>query len=202
MNQKYNMQLSVPFYESTKETDCGPQCLRMVCEHLNKKISLEKAREIVRSLDSGMVWTLGIARGAAKLNLNVQVISSNKEEQDNEFYDKYANNQAMYVLKELKIELKELKVPVITKNLNLIDIQNYISKGICAIALINWNIIESKEGFFGHFIVIVGFDEQNIYIHNPGIEKAQEYMPIDKRLFLRAWQSKGTDKDLVILSEK
>lgn len=196
------MQLSIPFHKSILPNDCGPQSLRMVCEHLGEKITVEKSREIVQSLASGMVWTLGMARGASKLGFITEVISSNDDDLNNEFYDKYADDEAMQILTTLKKECNELNVKMTNKNPTIIDLLLYIDKGIAPIALINWNIIAGKEGFFGHFVVITGYDQDHIYIHNPGIENAQEYMPIDKRLFMQAYKSKGTDNNLVLIIKK
>lgn len=106
----------------------------------------------------------------------------------------------MSTLHELIKENKQLGIPSKEKDLSITQLTKLLTKNSIPIILINWNILTKKKNYQGHFVVLSGHDEKNIYIHNPGIAKAQAFMPIKKELFKKAWESKGTDKDLILIS--
>ena len=198
------MKIDVPFHKSIKDTDCGPMVLKMALEYLGEKHSFEELSKLERQLDTGMVWSVGIVRATKKLGFNVKFISTTNfsYEEDIDYYNKYANSKSMLVLKELQEEIKELGINVEEKDLQLSELLAYVSKDSVPIVLLNWYVIAGKEGYNGHFVPVVGYDQENVYIHNSGLANAQAYLPIKKELFLKAWESKGTDKDTIIISKK
>ncbi len=196
------MKIDVPYYASKKDTDCGPLALKMALEYLGEDHSFEEIAEKERQLDSGMVWSGGIARAAKKFGFPVKLISISNfshEENDIEFYKKYADNKAMIVLKELSEELGDT---VEEKDMSIEELLKFVSEDSVPIVLVNWYVIAEKEGFNGHFLPVVGYDEENIYVHNPGLARAQAYLPIKRDLFVKAWESKGTDKDTIVIFRK
>jgi hypothetical protein len=60
------MKIPVPFYESEKDTDCGPLALKMALEYLGANYSKSELSEHEKQLDTGLVWSVGIARAAKK----------------------------------------------------------------------------------------------------------------------------------------
>jgi len=199
------MKIKVPFYKSKKDTDCGPLALRMALAYLGEKYSFKKIAKEERQLDSGLVWSMGIARASKTLGFQTEVISTtnfNPEEDDIEYYKKYANDKAKIILKELSDELKKIGVEIQERNMSLEELLNYVSKDSIPIVLINWYVISGKEGYSGHFLPITGYDKENVYVHNPGIANAMAYLPIKRNLFVKAWESKGTDKDTIIIHRK
>lgn len=200
-----NMKLDVPFYKSVNDTDCGPLGLKMALAYLGEDYSFEKLSEEERQLDTGLVWTLGIVRAAKCLGFPVKMYSVTNfshQEDDLEYYKKYANDEGMLLLKELDNETKKLGVFVEEKNMSLDELLDFVSDSSIPIVLINWYILAKKEGFSGHFVPITGYDDEFVYIHNPGLASPQAYMPVKRDIFLKAWESKGTDKDTVIVYRK
>jgi len=199
------MKLNVPFYKSEKDTDCGPLALRMALGYLGEDHSFEEISKLEKQLDTGLVWSIGIARAAKKLGFQVKVLSTtnfNPEENNIEYYKKYADNKGMLILKEIHEENKALGIENIEKNMQLEELLTYVSNKSIPIVLINWNVVAGKEGFSGHFLPITGYDDENVYVHNPGIAKAMAYLPIKRNIFLKAWESKGTDKDTIVIYAK
>jgi len=199
------MKLKVPFYKAKKDVDCGPLALKMVLEYFGEKYSIDELSKLEKRLDAGTVWSAGIARAAKKLGFDVKIISTSNfdlEEDDIEYYKKYANNKGKIILKELIEELKGLGVKIQEKDMSLNELLIFVSKDSIPIVLINWYVLTGKEGFNGHFLPITGYDEENIYVHNPGLASAMPYLAIKKDLFTKAWESKGTDKDTIIIYRK
>ena len=199
------MKISVPFYKSKKDIDCGPSALRMALAYFGERYTLKKISQEERQINTGLVWSVGIARASKILGFPTKFISTTNfshEESDIDYYKKYSNNKAKIILRELSEEIKKIGVDVQEKNMTLEELLSYVSKNSIPIVLVNWYIIAGKDGFSGHFVPVTGYDEENVYIHNPGIASAMPYLPMKRDVFLRAWESKGTDKDAVVIYRK
>jgi len=199
------MKIEVPFYKSKKNTDCGPLTLRMALAYLGERYTFKKIAKEERRIDTGLVWSAGIARASKILGFSTKFISTtnfNPEESDIDYYKKYADDKAKIVLKELSDEVKKIGVEVQERNMSLEELLSYVSKNSIPIVLINWYVVAGKEGFSGHFLPVTGYDKENVYVHNPGLASAMPYLPIKRSVFLRAWESKGTDKDTIVIYRK
>ena len=193
------MIIRVPYNRSRKDTDCGPLALKMVLKHFGQHYSFEKIAKEEKQIYTGLVWSCGIARAARKLGFNAKLISTSNfshEEDDIEYYKKYADNKAMIVLKELAEEVSDISEE---RDMSLDELLSFVTQDSLPIVLVNWAVIAGRCGFSGHFLPVVGYDEENVYVHNPGLAMAQRYMPIKRDLFVKAWESKGTDKDTVVV---
>ncbi len=182
------MKLKVPFYKSQLETDCGPVVLKMVLEFLGEKHSIQELSKKEKQLDSGLVWSLGIARAAKLLGFPTKLISiTNFSHEENiEFYEKYKGDKGMLLLEKLKKEVKEMNIEIKNKDLSLKELLSYVSENSVPIVLVNWYSIVNKKGFTGHFLPITGHDSDFVYVHNPGLANAMPYLPIKKSIFVKA----------------
>lgn len=177
----------------------------MVLAYLGEEYDFERLSKEERQIDTGLVWTIGIARAAKVLGFKTKLISTTNfshEETDIEYYKKYANDKGRIVLKELSEEIKKIGVEVQERDMLLEELLGYISKDSVPIVLVNWYAISGKDGFNGHFLPVTGYDKENVYVHNPGIAQAMAHLPIKREVFLKAWKSKGTDKDCVVVYRK
>jgi len=50
--------------------------------------------------------------------------------------------------------------------------------------------------------MIVGFDKEFVYIHNPGPLNPESFMKIERVLFDKSRKSTGTDEDIVFVHRK
>ena len=199
------MKIDVPFYKSKKDTDCGPLALRMALAYLGERYTFKKIADKERQIDTGLVWSAGIARAAKILGFRTKLISTtnfSEEDNDIDYYKKYSNDRAKIVLKELSDEIKKIGVEVEERDMSLKDLLNYVTENSIPIVLVNWCIIAEREGFNGHFLTVTGYDKENIYVHNPGMANAGAYLSVKKEVFIRAWESNGTDKDTIVIFRK
>ena len=100
------------------------------------------------------------------------------------------------IKKLLKYNIFEKKV------LQLTEIESHIKKGHVVMALIDNNKIISKEGYQGHFVILTGFDHENVFYHDSGPRDAKPDKRISKSAFMEACSANGTDNDIVIVSGK
>ena len=88
-----------------------------------------------------------------------------------------------------------------------IPIDEFLSKitnDSVIILILDWSIILGKEdkGYIGHFVPVVGYDDENVYIHNQGFLEPTPFLPIKTEIFDRARKADGTDEDFLIIHRK
>jgi hypothetical protein len=202
------MKLKVPFYKQESKNDCGPVALRMVLEYLGEPHSREELINLVDSDKSGVTWTLGLARAVAKMGFKTEFYTTclgfNPKNYELEYYQKEADkpSSSERKLKRLQIESHQLGVKMEEKSLTLKQLISKISKDCVPIVLLDWNRVRGKESYQGHFVPIVGYDDENIYVHNHGEIDPKEFVAIKRDLFDEARKSKGTDEEIVFIHKK
>lgn len=202
------MKLNVPFYKQETENDCGPTALQMVLEYLG--VIKHSKKEIIEAVDSdksGVTWSLGLAKAAAQFGFKVEFyticLGLNPKNYELDFYKKQADesSSAKQKLFKLKLEADKLDVKMEERSLSLKERLSKISENCIPVILLNWKIINNGEGYQGHFVPIVGFDEENVYVHNSADDSGKFFL-IEKELFDKARKSKGTDEDIIFIIRK
>ena len=202
------MRLEVPFYKQESKNDCGPTVLKMALEYLGEHYSRERLLELVDSDKSGITWTLGLARAAAELRFKTEYYTTclgfNPKNYELKYYQKEADDSSESKLKLEKLKLESHKLGMEMKEISLpIDkLLSKISKNCLAIILLDWSKIRETKYFIGHFVLIVGYDEENVYVHNQGAHNPQAFLPINRILFEEARKANGTDKDIIYIYRK
>jgi len=84
------------------------------------------------------------------------------------------------------------------KNANIDDLKNEIKEGRPVIVLIDPSQIYGGVSGFGHFIVIVGINDDEVKYHDPD-EPHGDYIKCDFETFLQAW---NTTRNWMIKIEK
>lgn len=59
--------------------------------------------------------------------------------------------------------LWEKRIPAIE------DAKKFLKQGYLVTCLVNAFSLNSKEGYFGHQVVVKGFDQKHLYLHDPGL---------------------------------
>lgn len=73
-----------------------------------------------------------------------------------------------------------------TRSPTIDDIKKFVQNGWVVITNINARKLNQKRGYAGHFVVIVGYDEDKIIIHDPGLPPL-ENRAVPVETFERAW---------------
>ena len=85
---------------SEKNTDCGPVVLKMVLEYFGENHSIEEISRLEKRLESGLVWSSGIALASKKLGFPVRFASiTNFIPEDIEYYINYNQQQRVATIK-------------------------------------------------------------------------------------------------------
>ncbi len=181
----------------------------MVLDYLDKKsYSREQLQDLVDSDRSGVTWTIGLAKAAAELGFKTEFYSShvgfNPDNYKLEYYQKEADeaSSAEKKLERIKRESVKLNVKTEERRLSLEELLGKINENCIPIILLDWGKIKGTDKFIGHFVPIVGYDEENVYVHNQGFHNTMANLPIPKNTFEEARKALGTDEDVVFIHRK
>ena len=200
------MKLKVPLYIN-KHYDCGPVCLEMIFDFFGQKKSFEEIQQVVNPEKSGATLTIGLAKAAQHFGFQTTFYTKqlvNEELFTHEFYQEVTNGEEEYFkkIKVLTAECESLGVNIYEKTLTLKDITKKISEDCLAIIILDWGVIKGLDKYHGHFVVITGYDEDNIYVNQPGPSNPDTNMKISRELFDRARKAPGTDEDIMFIQRK
>ncbi|MBX7142971.1 MAG: peptidase C39 family protein [Oligoflexia bacterium] len=196
--------LDVPFLINAK-LDCGPIALAMVSAYFGVKTSLERIQELVVAETSGATWTLGLAAAAAELGLSVSLFSRSLGVRPENFsLDYYREHAAGVSEAEAKLTVlanrcRKFGGHLEERQLSLNELFALISSGAVPVMLIDWAKVVGKPNYIGHFVPLVGYNDSDVYIHNPGPDRAEPFMPLSHDLFELARKSPGTDEDILVV---
>jgi len=199
------MRLEIPFFNQTTSLNCGPAALRMVLAYLDKDYGIDVLEEKTGIKEGKAIFTIQIATAAASLGFKADFYSKhilfNEEHLKLDFYKKYSDIDNSEQSKKLVEEAKRVGVNVQERTLTLEEILSLVTRDSIPIILVDWNVVKDsrEKGYQGHFVPIVGYDKQNVYVHNHGLHNPQKFLSIKKNIFDEARKSQGTDEDIVVV---
>ena len=212
------MKIDVPFYPQKNHSDCGQIALKMVLAYFGENLEIEK----IEAMEGRGISTIQIALTAALLNYKTEFYSKsilfNKEHLKKEFYKKYFEDNPAEQVKKFTEKARKAGVKIKEEKLSLDEILNFTTKDSIPIILLDWNIVKNEiadkksinnkkfptelKGYHGHFVPVIGYDDENVYVHNQGLNNPQAFMKIPRETFDKARKSDGTDEDVVIIHRK
>ncbi len=151
---------------------------------------------------------IGIKKTSAQLGFKTEYFTKklgfNPENYNLNYYKKYADKSSIVKQKLDKLRVESLKAgaSIEEKTFSLNNILKKISKDCIAIILLDWSKINGKKEYIGHFVPIVGFDKNFIYVHNQGFSNPKAFFSIEKKLFDKTRKNKGTDENIIFISRK
>lgn len=209
------MKLDIPFY---KNDELGVQCMQVAMKtalkyFLDKDYSLEELDRLTGR--EGKYWTYSSQIVSVLHDLGLQVKFYSKEPlepylEGESFIRKHFGKDADKILEftDLPVVMDSIKkllnYAIFEKRkIDIEDIEGFISEEKMVMVLIDHNKIVGKDSFFqGHFVIITGFDEDNIYYHESGPRNPEADKKIGKKIFVDAMNANGTDNDCVVVSGK
>lgn len=201
--------LPVPFIaQAAGSFDCGPVCVQMAMRYFGEDLSLDEIQHSADPDKSGNTWTIGLAKAAAELGCRTEFwtasLGMNPEHFDMEFYRNVTDGpqSSASKIERLAADCRALGVDLHERRIPLKELLSHITADTIAIVLLDWNRIRGKEGYHGHFVVVVGYDGTHVLIHNPGPTDPTPYQAIPYAAFDEARKAKGTDEDVVFISGK
>lgn len=168
----------VPYYQQTLEFTCGPAALMMAMHSLNPEMQLDRKMElriwreattIYMTSGHGGCGPFGLALSAHKRGFHVDIYINNE---DILLVDSVRNQKKKEVMRLVQEDfIEEISHSDISLNYNTLRlnaIREYFDNGGIPIVLISsYKIYKQK---FPHWVVVTGFDEKYVYIHDPFVD--------------------------------
>jgi ABC-type bacteriocin/lantibiotic exporter with double-glycine peptidase domain len=191
------MKLDVPFRRQKSDLECGPVNLQMATAFLGDEKGLEEIKELIDFSDKA-VFTIQLATAAEKLGFEAEFYTRDlwNEHNEKDYYEEYAEDISN---KTLNSEAREAGVTIEERELELKELLGLLRDDQILLVLLDWHRIFEKEGYFGHFAVVVGYDEENALVHNSDAEDGA-YTKINREKFDAARKANGTDQDVAVIS--
>lgn len=206
--------MDVPFYPNT--TGDGNRCFQVSMQsaikyYLDKEVSVEELDRLTGRTIGHQTWTPQIIPVLYDLGLKVRYYTKTNPELylgGEPFIRKQYGADADYVLKLTDInvlmdsvkrmmehDIFEIKV------LDMEEIRSHLRENHLPLILVDWGKIIDAESsqYHGHVGALTGFDKDNFYFHDSGPIKPTPNMRIPNDKLQKAWNSAGTDNDIVIV---
>lgn len=197
------MRIPIPFIESQTATDCGPTALLMVLRYFGDTTPLEEVARRSYREPSGMTWTPGLAAAAGSLGFSVRVITEQlgdvRTTLESEYYDRYASEHSTT---SLLATAQAAGVAFTVDSLSPESLLELLTPEQLVICLLNWDVLRGRDGYTGHFVPLVGYDDLHVLFHNPGLDDPTPCFRVSRERFVRAWTSPGTDRDCIVISRR
>ncbi|MGM5480064.1 MAG: peptidase C39 family protein [Nanobdellota archaeon] len=197
------MQLDVPFKKQSPSVTCGPTSLYLVLRYFGIDITPEDIKQQSHQLSSGLTFCKGLCLSAIKNNLRVLYVTRDDSLPTtyNDYFKRTINEDGKILFETISQELDSLGV-VVKKDISLQQLLTQLTQDTLVIVTLNWNLIRGKKGFGGHFVTLVGYDDNHVVVHNTGAGTPESNKRIPKDLFEKAWADKGSDKNSIFISTK
>jgi len=200
------MKLKVPFYNQTTKLNCGPVALRMIVAYFDYDVGLEVLEQRTGIKEGKGIITVQIAIAAALSGYKTDFFSKhiyfNEENLKLEFYQKHSD--IVQQSKKLVEDARNIGVNMEERGVSLEELLKKIGRNNIPIILLDWNVVKGtrEKGYQGHFVPIVGYDKDNIYVHNHGLDNPKPFLPIKREIFEEARRAEGTDEDIIIIHRR
>jgi ribosomal protein S18 acetylase RimI-like enzyme len=169
----------VPYYQQTLEFTCGPSAILMAMHALDENISLNRTEELRLWRESTTIFMTsghggcgpyGLALAAWHRGFAVEVFVNEPGVMFVDSVRSADKKEVMRLVQEDFInELSVLPVKVHYGALNVDDLEKqFYDGGIPVVLISSYRIYKEK---FPHWVVVTGFDERYIYVHDSFVDE-------------------------------
>lgn len=200
--------LNVPFYAND-----GVRCMQasmqsMLKYYTGKEYSLDELDEATGRKDDIWTWTPQVIYALHNLGLDVKYFSktSMKEAMLGEPWIRDTfKDEADNILKHTNLEFLVNSITALLDS-GLVDneippftyIEQQLDNNHLPLILIDRGILDDMDGYHGHFVIMTGHDAAKTYFHHSGPDNPEPHRVTPRQKFIDAWNSPGTDNDLII----
>lgn len=173
----------VPFYESTRNLNCFEMSLKMILGYFRPEedYSLNELEKITRKIPGKYTWPhaalLWLAARSAEVHLiegfdHQRFIQEGGEYLLDEFGQEVGGDQIRMsdIDQEIAIDKELLQRIKVEKRIpEAGEIKDYLDKGFLVECNLNQDKLNGKVGYTGHSVVIKGYTNQTLIMHDPGL---------------------------------
>lgn len=209
------MNKKVPFVANSKDRmHCVPAVFRMLNQYyFGEDFTWEEIDEILKVKKGKGTWTLPGLTKLSKKGLEILIIEATDYKElykdGPDYLTKfYGKDTADYYLKNSNFKSVIPLIPEFLKNVEQInreatieDIVKYLNQGSLIGVDINPRILNNKDGFSLHHVLIYDFDGDSFFLHDPGPppKKSRKVMIED---FKKAFAYPGANLAIAVFRKK
>ncbi|MDA0746706.1 MAG: GNAT family N-acetyltransferase/peptidase C39 family protein [bacterium] len=169
------LRIDVPYYAQTLEFTCGPACLMMAMGHFNPTLVRDRSLELKLWKEATLIFMtsglggcgpFGLAVSARKRGHRTHILLSDRE---TPFLASVRSQEKKEVIRLMHANLREealsLGVTETCGDVTFEEISSALLRGEIPIVLVSTYRLHRVKG--PHWVVITGFDNQNVYFHDP-----------------------------------
>jgi len=171
-------QVRVPYYQQTTEFTCGPACLMMAMRALDPASPLQRrlelrlwreATSIFMTSGHGGCGPYGLSLAAHKRGFRVELFVKQRGGFLIDTVRHPDKREVMRVVEEDFLDrIREIGLPLHQRAIGFREVQEQFQDGGIPLVLISsWRIYEERAP---HWVVITGFEERFIYVHDPFVD--------------------------------
>jgi ribosomal protein S18 acetylase RimI-like enzyme/predicted double-glycine peptidase len=215
LNKTPAVLLEVPFYAQTLDFTCGPACLMMAMRYLGSDVKMTRTLEAELWREATTIFMMsghggcsaeGLAVAALRRGYEATIYSSDKTIP---FIDtvRTKNKKEIITLSHEQFveEIETLGGKSHVGNFTDADVMDIIRAGKLALVLVSSYHLYDKK--VPHWVVVSGFDDEHLYLHDPWIPKGLEradglHLPLRRKDFVKVSRfGKAKHRYMVVLSE-
>ncbi|MFH1290753.1 MAG: C39 family peptidase [Nanoarchaeota archaeon] len=202
------MKIKVPFVKTMKKNRgrgwCGPVALASLLRHYKDKTPLEEVAKKAGTGKKGGTPPRGLAFFCLSNGFKVEYVSEYAEFKINR--RGYSKRYRGFIREKERVgEDERFKkkcekfsgYKFIKKKPTLKLIEKYLNKKRPILLHFNIAVALGSDKFAPHYVVVVGYDKNNFYVHNI-FPKNKAYQKISKKVFARAYGSDGMNSPLIV----
>jgi ribosomal protein S18 acetylase RimI-like enzyme len=177
----------VPFYEQTLDFTCGASSLMMAMQALSPDLSLDRTLElriwreattIFMTSGHGGCGPFGLALAAHARGYRAEVFVNDVGVPLIDSVRSPEKKEVMRLVHEdMLAEIERLRIPVTYGTLGLDELEARFRAGAVPLVLISSYRIYAEK--FPHWVVVTGFDEHFVYVHDPYVDYDNGETPLD-----------------------
>lgn len=171
--------VKVPYYQQTLDFTCGPSALMMAMQALNTNLNLDRSLELRLWRESTTIFMTsghggcgpyGLALAAWHHGFDVEIFVNDQEVM---FIDSVRSQDKKEVVRlvqqDFLNELAELPVRIHYGVIGVDELERqFLAGGIPVVLISSYRIYQEK---FPHWVVVTGFDERYIYVHDSYVDE-------------------------------
>lgn len=194
------MKQAVPFYANIDSTHCYQACLRMIMKYFypQREYSWQELRQASAKAEglwtwpmAGMVW---LQQSGLEL-LNVEDFDYERFITEGEEYliERSGETVARKQIEHSDIEQEYHYARELLKNITTearvpsqAELKQKLDGGDLVVCNVNSHTLAGREGYVGHFVLLIDYDDKGFTLHNPG-PPGIEAQHVTSDVFEKAW---------------
>lgn len=178
----------VPYYRQRLDFTCGPAALMMAMHAIDRKLPMTAIDELRIWRESTTVFMTsghggcspyGLALAGYGRGFDVELYMSDRTVPFVETVRSETKREVIrHVHKDFLAQLEKTPIPVFYRTLPLAEMRQKFEAGGIPIVLVSSYQFDRRKEL--HWVVVTGFDEKYVYVHDPYVDDAEAKSPTDR----------------------